>query len=147
VNNTIFDEDGWGSTYCRWVVSSCISLRQASSDELKDLLWFQNRRVKELIPQSHTTTSKYILDEFTRCHANIVKSIARAKGKVKISVDRCKAKNDILDLSGDIMHYLGDDYKLHNVVLAMRDTLGSHTGTSIVDHLFDVLKVYQISGH
>ena len=43
------------------------------------------------------------------------------------------------------MHYLGDDYKLHNVVLAMRDTLGSHTGANIADQLFDVLKDYQIS--
>lgn len=44
------------------------------------------------------------------------------------------------------MHYLGDDYKLHNVVLVMRDTLGSHTGANIADQLFDVLKDYQISG-
>jgi hypothetical protein len=44
------------------------------------------------------------------------------------------------------VHYLGDGNKLHNVVLAMRDTLGSHTGTNIADHLFDVLKDYQISG-
>ena len=44
------------------------------------------------------------------------------------------------------MHYLRDDYKLYNVVLAMRDTLGSHTGANLADHLFDVLKDYQISG-
>jgi hypothetical protein len=44
------------------------------------------------------------------------------------------------------MHYLRDDYKLHNVVLALRDTLSSHTGENIADHLFDVLKDYQISG-
>jgi hypothetical protein len=43
------------------------------------------------------------------------------------------------------VYYLGDDYKLHNVVLALRDTLGSHTGKNIADHLFDVLKDYQIS--
>jgi hypothetical protein len=29
----------------------------------------------------------------------------------------------------------------------MRDTLGSHTGANIADHLFDVLKEYQISGN
>jgi hypothetical protein len=43
------------------------------------------------------------------------------------------------------MHYLRDDYKLHNVVLTLRDTLGSHTSENIADHLFDVLKDYQIS--
>jgi hypothetical protein len=40
------------------------------------------------------------------------------------------------------MHYLRDDYKLYNVVLALRDTLGSHTSENIADHLFDVLKDY-----
>ena len=45
------------------------------------------------------------------------------------------------------MYYLGDDYKLHNVVLAMRNTLGSYSGVNLADHLFDVLKDYQISGN
>jgi hypothetical protein len=45
------------------------------------------------------------------------------------------------------VHYLGDDYKLHNVVLALSNTLGSHTGANIADQLFDVLKDYQISGN
>jgi hypothetical protein len=43
------------------------------------------------------------------------------------------------------VHYLRDDNKLHNVVLTMRDTLGSHTSSNIADHLFDVLKDHQIS--
>jgi hypothetical protein len=64
-----------------------------------------------------------------------------------ISFDGWKANNDVLDLLGIVVHYLGDDDKLHNVVLAMRDTLGSHTGANIADHLFDVLKGYQISGN
>jgi hypothetical protein len=29
----------------------------------------------------------------------------------------------------------------------MRDTLGTHTGANIADHLFDVLKNYQIRGN
>jgi hypothetical protein len=40
------------------------------------------------------------------------------------------------------MHYLRDDYKLYNVVLTMRNTLGSHTGVNLADHLFDILKDY-----
>jgi hypothetical protein len=43
------------------------------------------------------------------------------------------------------VHYLGDDYKLYNVLLALRDTKGSHTSENIVDHLFDVLRDYRIS--
>jgi hypothetical protein len=147
VNNTIFDEDRWRAAYCKWVVTSGVSLRQASSDELKDLLCFQNPRVTELVPQSHNTARKWIIDEFSKNHSKIVESIAKARGKVTISFDGWKANNDVLDLLGVVVHYLGDDYRLHNVVLAMRDTLGSHTGANIADHLFDVLKDYQISGN
>ena len=88
MNKTIFDEEGWRYTYCRWVVSSGISLRQATSDELKALLSFQNPRVTAVIPQSHTSTGKWIMDEFTKYYLKIIESIAKAKGKVIISFNR-----------------------------------------------------------
>jgi len=87
------------------------------------------------------------MDEHTRHHRTIVDSIARAKGKVTISFNGWKANNDVLNLLRVVVYYLGDDYKLYNVVLAIRDTLGSHTGANIANQLFDVLKHYQISGN
>jgi hypothetical protein len=83
--------------------------------------------------------------DFAKYKQTIIRSIASIKGKVTISFDRWKANNNVLDLLGVVIHYLGDDYKLHNVVLAMYNTLGSHTGANITDHLFDILKEYQIS--
>lgn len=145
-NNTIFDNAGWKTTYIRWVVSSGISLRQAASTEHNALLCFMNPRIEDLVPRCHRTVTNWINAEFLERKASIVRSIANAKGKVTISFDGWKANNDVLDLLGVVVHYLGDDYKVHNVVLAMRDTLGSHTGANIADQLFDVLKDYQISG-
>lgn len=141
-HHTVLDEEGWKSTYCRCVISSGISLRQATSVEFKALLCFQNPRVEGLIPQSHTTTGAWAMNEYTTQQRSIIQSIASAKGKVAISFDGWKANNDVLDPVGVVVHYLGDDYKLHNVVLAMRDTLGNHTGANIADHLFDVLTDY-----
>jgi hypothetical protein len=45
------------------------------------------------------------------------------------------------------VYYLRDDDKLYNVVLVIQDTLSSHTRANIADHLFDVLKEYQISSN
>jgi hypothetical protein len=106
-----------------------------------------NPRINDLVPSSYTTVARWIEAEFTANRASIVSSIANAKGKVTISFDGWKANNDVLDLLGVVMHYIGDDYRLHNVVLALCNTLGSHTGANIADHLFDVLKDYQISGN
>ena len=85
------------------------------------------------------------MDDFVRHKETIIRSIANTKGKVTISFDRWKANNDVLNLLGVVMHYLLDDYKLYNVVLAMCNTLRSHTGANIANYLFDVLKDYQIS--
>jgi hypothetical protein len=95
-HQAVFDEQGWKSTYCRQVVSSGISLRQATSDELRDLLCFQNPRVERLIPLSHNTTRAWIMDEFNKHQQAIIRLIAHAKGKVTISFDGWKANNDIL---------------------------------------------------
>ncbi|KAM0707349.1 hypothetical protein Q7P35_003993 [Cladosporium inversicolor] len=88
----------------------------------------------------------WIIADFAKYKDMIIRSIASAKGKVTISFDGWKANNNFLDLLRVVFHYIGSDYKAHNVVLAMRDTLGSHTGANIADHLFDVLRHYQISG-
>jgi hypothetical protein len=96
VHQAVFDEQGWKSAYCRWVVSSGISLPQATSDELRDLLCFQNPRVERLIPLSHNTTRAWIMDEFNKHQQAIIRLIAHAKGRVTISFDGWKANNDVL---------------------------------------------------
>jgi hypothetical protein len=84
----------------------------------------------------------WIVDAYKEAKPKVVRSIANSASKLTISFDGWKANNDALDLLGVVIHYLGDDDKLHNVVLTMCDSLGSHTGTNIADNLFDVLKDY-----
>jgi hypothetical protein len=94
-----------------------------------------------------STAREWIIDSYNNNKDKVIKSIATSISKLTISFDGWKANNDVLDLLGVVMHYLRDDHKLYNVVLAMRDTLGSHTGSNIANQLFDVLKDYQISGN
>jgi hypothetical protein len=82
-----------------------------------------------------------------RYRSTIINSIAMTKSKLTISFNRWKANNDVLDLLSIVVYYLRDDNKLYNVVLIMRDTLGSHIRANMADHLFDVLKEYQISSN
>jgi hypothetical protein len=88
-----------------------------------------------------------VIEEYTQYRSTIINSIATAKSKLTISFNRWKANNDVLNLLSVVVHYLRDDNKLYNVVLIIRDTLGSYTRANIADHLFDVLKEYQISGN
>jgi hypothetical protein len=142
-----FDRGAWQTSYTRWITLSGVSLRQATSQEFYNLLTEQDPRLEEVIPRSAGTAHAWIIDAYNNAKSKVIKSIANSTSKLTISFDGWKANNDALDLLGVIVHYLGDDNKLHNVVLAMSDTLGSHTGTNIAEQLFDVLKDYQIHGH
>jgi hypothetical protein len=92
-----------------------------------------NPRIKDLVPTSYGTVVNWLVDEVVKHKPKVIRSIANAKGKVTISFDRWKANNDVLDLLGVVVHYLRDDYKLHNIVLVLSNTLGSYTRANIAD--------------
>jgi hypothetical protein len=53
----------------------------------------------------------------------------------------------VLDVLGVVAYYLNSDYILQTVVIGIRDIMGSHTGTTIGDHLANVLSDFEIEGY
>jgi hypothetical protein len=50
-----------------------------------------------------------------------------------------------LDLLGVVVHYLNENHERRVVVLGLRDTLGSHTGANMADHLLQVIQDFVIA--
>jgi hypothetical protein len=50
----------------------------------------------------------------------------------------------VLDLLGIVCHHLDDTYKRRAIVLSLRDTLGSYTGSNMADHLLQVIRDFSI---
>jgi hypothetical protein len=86
------------------------------------------------------------MDAYNEGRSRVIESIRTATSRLTISFDGWKANNEVLDVLGVVAHYLDKDYTVKTVVLGMRDTLGSHTGDNIADHLADVLNDFEISG-
>lgn len=143
-NKRVFDRDGWEDAYTSWVAASGTSLRMATHKSFIRLLSFQHPRVKHVVPTSHNTMATWLIKSYTKHQATVVTSLAKATSGITISFDGWKANNDVLDLLGVMAHYLDEHYKHRTVLLGLRDTHGSHTGTNIGDHLFDVLGDYKI---
>jgi hypothetical protein len=72
------------------------------------------------------------------------RSIVTSKSRITISFDGWKSGNQ-LDMLGIVAHYIDKDYKVKNVLLALRNTHGSHLGEELSQHLKDVFKEYGIS--
>jgi hypothetical protein len=83
------------------------------------------------------------MELYDTSRSTVVESIRKASSKLTISFDGWKANNEVLD----VLHYLNSDYMLQTVIIGMRDTMRSHTGATIGDHLADVLSDFEIEGH
>jgi hypothetical protein len=81
----VFDYEGWKLAYIRWVVCSSISLREALSTYHNELLAFQNLRVEGILPTSHTTTTKWIIQAFKDAQPKVSQALAKSASKLTIS--------------------------------------------------------------
>jgi hypothetical protein len=128
------------------VVYSGISLCKASSRYYNELLAYQNPRVKGILPSSHLTTSNWIVQAYKDARPKVSQALAKATSGLTLSFDGWTANNNVLDLLGIMVYYLNSNYQRCAVMLGLCDTLGSHTGANIADHLLSVINDFQI-GH
>jgi hypothetical protein len=70
--------------------------------------------------------------------------LASSKSRVTLSFDGWKSNNE-LDLLGVVAHYIDDQYNVKNVLLALRNTYGSHTSDEQAYHLLSIAREYKIS--
>ena len=139
-----FDRSDWQDYFLAWAVSDDISLRKTASKRLRRLLLYRNPILKDAIPRSKTTTRKLVITTFKTLKAVVIHSLAAAKSRMTLSFDAWKSDND-LDMLAIIAHYIDEQYNVKNVLLALRNTYGSHTAAEIRHHLLAVVREYRIT--
>ena len=127
------------------MVCSSISLRKASSKYHNTLLAFQNPRIQPILPASHTTTANWILQAYEDAKVKVSESLAKQTSGLTISFDGWKANNEVLELLGIVAHYLDENHCRRAVVLGLCDTLGSHSGANMADHLSATLRDFSVT--
>ena len=140
----IFDQDDWQSYFLAWAVSDDISLRKAVSKRHRKLLIYRNPILKDVIPQSKTTMRKLVISAHKALKPVVIHSLATAKSRITLSFDAWKSDND-LDMLAIIAHYIDEQYNVKNVLLALRNTYGSHAAAEMKHHLLAVVREYRIT--
>jgi hypothetical protein len=97
------------------------------------------------VPTSHVTRATWILQAYEDSKVKISESLANRTSGLVISFDGWKANNEVLKLLGIVAHYLDENHCRRAVVLSMRDTLGSHSGANMADHLSATLRDFSVT--
>jgi hypothetical protein len=139
-----FDSAGWKRAYLRWIVMDNQSLRSATSPALRDLLSLDHSRIDSLIPTSHSTAHRYIVDCYVSSKANVAKALAKARSSISVSFDGWLADNQ-LDMLGVTAHYLDEQLRIKTVLLGLRPMYGAHSGTAIAEELLAIMREFKIS--
>ena len=127
-----------------WIVSDNQSLRSATSPDLRRLLSFGHSKVDDLIPTSHATAYKYIVDTYVSSKATVAKALSRARNSISTSFDGWLANNH-LDMLGITAHYLDKQLRVKTVLLGLKPMYGAHTGTAIAEELLPTMREFRIS--
>lgn len=139
-----FDSAGWKRAYLRWIVMDNQSLRSATSPALRDLLSLDHSKIDSLVPTSHSTAHRYIVDCYTSSKAGIAQALAKARSSISISFDGWLADNQ-LDMLGVTAHYLDEQLRVKTVLLGLRPMYGAHSGAAIAEELLALMREFKIS--
>jgi hypothetical protein len=141
--STTFNLLDWQSVFTAWAVIDDVSLGKTTSNALKQLLIYRNPIIEGALPQSYSTTRSWIMQGFKQAKAAVRRSMATSKSRITLSFDGWKSGNE-LDLLGVVAHYIDEQYQVKNVLLALRNTYGSHKGVEIHHHLLAVCREFKI---
>jgi hypothetical protein len=139
-----FDTAGWKRAYLRWIVSDSQSLRSATSPALRDLLRLDHSKIDDLIPTSHATAHRYIVECYTTSKGKVMKALAKARSSISVSFDGWLADNQ-LDMLGVTAHYLDEQLRVKTVLLGLRPMYGAHSGIAIAEELLNIMRDFKIS--
>ena len=97
-----------------------------------------------MLPQSHNTTRAWIVKAAYAPKGAVRRSLSKARSRIVISFNGWKSGNQ-LDLLGVTGHYIDERYAVKNVLLALRNTYGSHKAEEQAHHLLAIAREYKIS--
>jgi hypothetical protein len=139
-----FDTAGWKRAYLRWIVLDNQSQRSATSPALRAFLGVDNSKIDALVPASHATAHRYIVECYVSSKEKVTKALAKARSSISVSFDGWLADNQ-LDMLGVTAHYLDEQLRVKTVLLGLRPMYGAHSCVAIAEELLTVMRDFKIS--
>ena len=142
--NRAFDTAGWQRAYLRWIVLDNQSLRSATSPALRNLLSLDHSKIDALVPTSHATAHRYIVERYAASKVKVAEALAKARSSISVSFDGWLADNQ-LDMLGITAHYLDERLRVKTVLLGLKPMYGAHSGVAIAEELLTTMREFKIS--
>jgi hypothetical protein len=136
-----FNDYEYKQRFIDWVVGDDISFRQGVSPRLQWLVLHGGPHVKDVIPNSPTTISGWIIQSFQTGRQQVKDLLATNKSRINLSFDIWTSSNE-LSLLGVVAHFINSNGRLKTALLGLPRLVGSHSGENMATCIRSVINEY-----
>lgn len=143
---TPFNRVDFEGLYTTWALVDNLSLRQATSRLLRDLVSYRAPIIRDAVPQSHNTLSGWINQYYDLCKEKVISHLSQSRSRITISFDGWTSSSN-MDVVAVVAHYINANYKRQAVLLSLKPTYGSHSGDNLSECLFHTIREFKLQSN
>lgn len=127
-----------------YVVDEDLSVSHSESRTLRNLLYYVNPAVCDLLPYSGGQTKRNLHRSLKLRKTGIIDVLKSAISLVHLTPDGWTSPNG-LGILGIVAHFVSKDHGPQHLVIAMKELIGAHSGQNMAEVTADVLEDYGIT--
>jgi hypothetical protein len=130
----------------RWIVCCHIAFFQFENCYFRELLEFLSPGLDTYLPRAGSTIRRWVIEAWQEKKQQLKEELRLAHSAISISFDLWTSPNGhaVLGVCG---HFISAAGERRNVVLALREVLGDHSGENIAQALLAVIREYGFQGN
>lgn len=127
------------------MITECnLPLSLVESPSFRNVLIYLNRQVEPWLPEDHHTIQNWISRQFDFQKIQVKKHLQRALSCIHITTDLWTSGND-LALLGAIAHFVNSEGDLEEILIALKEVDGAHTGENLSKYILAAINDFDIT--
>jgi hypothetical protein len=124
---------------CAWIVCAHIAFHQVENIHFRNLLYYLNSRVPDLLPDTADTIRNWVMELYYKQREEVTVALRASPFRIHWSFDLWTSSNN-KPILGIVAHWMDENFQKRNTLLGMREMEGAHSGANIEAILWKILK-------
>jgi hypothetical protein len=129
--------------YLRWIVVNNISFAHVNAPEFRAFLQYVSPAANDLLPTSSSTIRTWLERAYRQEKEHIKSALHSAISSIHLTFDLWSSSNN-LSLFGVVAHFTDKTTHYRQLVLAIQEVDGAHSGENLAWSLMEILNDYKV---
>lgn len=128
-----------------WIAVSCQAFLVIEEPTFREMIASLSSKAESIIPKSANTVRSWVVNEFQKQKEALRERLQQARSRIHLSMDIWTTPSGNRAYLGIVAHWIDYDNEVREVLIALPDLKGNHSGSNIAATAFKVIKDYGIA--